>query len=288
MNLRADYRNEGYAIAKGLISEDQIDELLDALEGFKHSNKLYYSQSVHNWRAAKEDIDDFGLLKYSMENFTKLAWAGELGAKGRLILQGREIEFALRRLSENAKSFGMWQNMLFDKSTETVDHIDSWYLDTEERGGVIGAWVALEDITKEGGAFRVYPRSHRLNSFDIFDQDDHKKYISDCAAWKDFFKGEELYVKKGDVIFWNSLLVHGSSKQMVKGASRKSLTAHYFGLEQKRRGFSSNRLRIEDYRLPIVDQSCLRERVRWSMGGLVNYKMQRRNRERLVMNARNY
>ena len=82
-----------------------------------------------------------------MENFTKLAWAGELGTKGRLILQGREIESALRGLNENAKGFGMWQNMLFDKSTETVDHIDSWYLDTEDRGGVIGAWVALEDIT---------------------------------------------------------------------------------------------------------------------------------------------
>ena len=32
---------------------------------------------------------------------------------------------------------------------------------------------------------------------------------------------------KGDVLFWNSLTVHGSLKTTVTGASRRSMTAHY-------------------------------------------------------------
>ena len=47
--------------------------------------------------------------------------------------------------------FVMWQNMLFDKSTGTIDHLDSYYLDTDPIGNLIAIWVALEDINGEGG-----------------------------------------------------------------------------------------------------------------------------------------
>ena len=47
----------------------------------------------------------------------------------------------------------MWQNMFFDKSVGTVDHFDSWYLDTDPPGSLIGAWFALEDIDGKGGTF---------------------------------------------------------------------------------------------------------------------------------------
>ena len=54
--------------------------------------------------------------------------------------------------------------MLFDKSTGTVDHIDSYYLDTNPMGRLIAAWFALEDINGDGGAFNIYPGSHLINS----------------------------------------------------------------------------------------------------------------------------
>ena len=53
----------------------------------------------------------------------------------------------------------MWQNMFFDKSTGTIDHIDTWYLDSDPMGYLFGAWIALEDIDGKGGVFHVY-QSH--------------------------------------------------------------------------------------------------------------------------------
>ena len=50
--------------------------------------------------------------------------------------------------------------MFFDKSTGTIDHIDTWYLDSDPMGYLFGAWVALEDIDGKGGVFHVYPKSH--------------------------------------------------------------------------------------------------------------------------------
>ena len=40
----------------------------------------------------------------------------------------------------------------------------------------------------------------------------------------------DLILKKGDVVVWDSRLIHGASKIKNKSFSRKSLTAHYLSL----------------------------------------------------------
>ena len=94
-------------------------------------------------------MDINNLLKVSFQNFTDILWANSLGKAGRNILQGEEMRNALSDIS-NSQEFIMWQNMLFDKSTGTIDHLDSWYLDTNPYGNLLAAWIALEDINGEG------------------------------------------------------------------------------------------------------------------------------------------
>ena len=48
--------------------------------------------------------------------------------------------------------------MLFDKSTGTIDHADTWYLDTKPRGKMIAAWIALEDIKNQLEDFLYIPK----------------------------------------------------------------------------------------------------------------------------------
>ena len=151
-------------LLKGLISSQKISELLETFESFKTSGGIYYSQSNHNWRKTSDDIDDFGLLEKSIESFTDLFWAPRLSMVGKEILLSNEVLKLLQRLSGVENDYCMWQNMLFDKSTGTIDHIDTWYLDTDPMGYLIGAWVALEDIDGKGGEFHVYPGSHLSKS----------------------------------------------------------------------------------------------------------------------------
>lgn len=54
-----------------------------------------------------------------------------------------------------------WQTMLFDRSVGTRNHQDSWYLDNDPPGGVIGAWIALGDISMDCGPFKIYERTNR-------------------------------------------------------------------------------------------------------------------------------
>ena len=252
-SLREKYLKEGYIIFKSLISIRKIDKIIEELELFKKNNKLYYSQSEHNWRRIKSDLDKFGLLECSFENFTDLPWGGGLSQAGREILQSKEILGALRKIS-NYKDFCMWQNMFFDKSTGTIDHIDTWYLDTNPMGDLIGAWIALEDINGEGGVFHVYPKSH-LTSDKKWIGKNHEEFIYWSKKESKNFKKKPLYLKKGDLLLWHPSLIHGSTLQQKEGSSRKSITAHYHPSDLLRSKGGERYIKPEDYKLKLKKQN---------------------------------
>ena len=53
------------------------------------------------------------------------------------------------------------------------------YLDTHPKGALVGAWIALENINKESGPFRVYEGSHRkLNAYKLQSLD-HNDFIKE-------------------------------------------------------------------------------------------------------------
>ena len=225
INLFDQYKENGYVIFPKLISKAKIDSLLDELDEFKKNNLLYFSQSEHNYRRVKNDLDEFNLLNSSFHNFTDILWAYRFGKAGRDILQSSDIKNALSKLSY-FKEFTMWQNMLFDKSTGTIDHIDAWYLDTNPPGSLLAVWVALEDIDGKGGSFHLYPKSHK-NSSKSWIGLDHNQLIEWTKLNQKKYKKKNILLKKGDVLIWHPLLIHGSSSQKEPGFSRKSITAHY-------------------------------------------------------------
>tara|TARA_B100000886_G_scaffold152497_1_gene103844 strand:+ start:5449 stop:6360 length:912 start_codon:yes stop_codon:yes gene_type:complete len=251
-SLRENYLKEGYIIFKSLISNYKINKILEELEIFKKKNKLYYSQSEHNWRKIKSDLDKFGLLECSFENFTDLPWGLGLSKAGREILQSKEILDALRKIT-NYKDFCMWQNMFFDKSTGTIDHIDTWYLDTNPMGNLVGAWIALEDINGEGGIFHVYPKSH-LTSDKNWIGTSHEEFIDWSKKESKIFKKKPLYLKKGDLLLWHPSLIHGSTLQQKEGASRKSITAHYHPSDLLRSKGGVKDFKSDDYKLKLKKQ----------------------------------
>ncbi len=297
-----DYKALGYKVFPSLIKSDKVDRILRELEEFKQSNKLYYSQSEHNWRRVSSDIDEYGLLGCSFENFTDLAWARKLSEAGRNILQSIEILNALTEVSDE-NDFCMWQNMFFDKSTGTVDHIDTWYLDTNPMGHLIGAWVALEDIDGSGGSFHIYPESH-LSGSNKWVGLNHNEFVEWSLQEAGKYKKKSIVLEKGDVLLWHPSLIHGSSQQKNVGASRKSLTAHYYptkylrgggGINNKDRTKSYlNKLRKQQrssrtYGYPISCRSSRRSILKFVSIGIVKYILNDfLNNPKNLMNRKHY
>jgi phytanoyl-CoA hydroxylase len=234
MDFADHYADQGYVVFERLIPAGKIDAVLSALERFKRARLPYYSQSIHTW--IRPEIDAHGFMRESMENFSCLFLDRGLSRAGNAVLLGGEILGGLRSLHPRLENFVQWQNMLFDRSTGTLEHYDSWYLDTLPEGFLTAAWVALEDIEPDAGPFRVYPGSHKHFADNPLDALPHEEFARKCAQYAASHPHKAALLRKGDVLFWHPALLHGALDQANEQRSRKSLTSHYYPLGFSRKG----------------------------------------------------
>jgi phytanoyl-CoA hydroxylase len=124
------------------------------------------------------------------------------------------------------------QSMYFEGNSTTWEHQDSYYLDSEQVGEMAAAWIAIEEIAPRSGRFFICPGSHkvRLDDHSITNNiaEHHELYISSVV---DKIKNLNLEIRaplleKGDVLFWNSLTIHGSLDSQDPIRSRSSVTCH--------------------------------------------------------------
>lgn len=213
-SLRA-YNDTGYAILHNYLSSDTVDainkEVSKLIEqgtvGFRYTNKIMFA--IHH----SEILKTAGTSKELMELLSVL-------------------------LSGEAKLF---QSINFLMGSQQKTHSDSIHMTTYPLGGLLGVWMALEDIGAENGALHYYPGSHRLPYYlnSDYDNEGHGLFIGDkdYTAYEDMLekKIEEHKIekkifeaKKGDVLIWHANLFHGGEPHTNKEKTRKSMVFHYF------------------------------------------------------------
>lgn len=135
----------------------------------------------------------------------------------------------------------LFQSINFEYGTEQPTHSDMIHMSTYPLGGLIGVWVALEDITLDNGPLHYYPKSHLLpyhlnesynnqgTKFRIGNKpySDYETMIQEKVNQSNLTK-EIFQAKKGDVLIWHANLLHGAEKQIDKSKTRKSVVFHYF------------------------------------------------------------
>lgn len=125
------------------------------------------------------------------------------------------------------------QSMYFEANPATWPHQDSYYLDSERPGGLLGAWIALEDIAEEAGRFYVVPGSQRMgigrNQGRLNIGAYHERYKQTIydAIREQSLELRAPPLKRGDVLFWNSRTIHGALEPAGPGNTRNSYTAHF-------------------------------------------------------------
>lgn len=242
-SLHSRYQDQGYVLIKAAIPSALMDTCLQALNAVKRRNRtfLYYTQSTHRWTFPQ--LSEGGFLKESILNPTQQVQAPKFAAAVRNILYHDQIHQALCAIYPGSLDFVSWQDMAFDRSTATIDHLDSWYLDTEIPGGVCGLWVALEDIVMESGPFFVCPGSHRLGPISKQEAPDHATFLRLIQHRIEEFHLERkpMLLCRGDILLWHSFLIHGAFHCRNEAVSRKSLTAHFYRFGQRRQDALSPR-----------------------------------------------
>jgi phytanoyl-CoA hydroxylase len=128
-------------------------------------------------------------------------------------------------------------SLMFSKGTEQGLHQDTCVFHIFPRNFMMGVWIACEDITHESGPLEYYPGSNRTPLFAEFsnypqtnrrtsDPEQSKRYDEYVAKLAKSFQKHELLIRKGDVMFWHPMLIHGGCPRLDRLATRKSFVLH--------------------------------------------------------------
>ncbi|MGK7930119.1 MAG: phytanoyl-CoA dioxygenase family protein [Microcystaceae cyanobacterium] len=227
------YEENGYVIVSQLLDDKLIDNFLKQYKLFKLIPfRLIRSQDTNRGELLRKDKQ--GFIVHSIHNpmhDVPFAWNFSRSVQDCVTIT--DVSHILQLLS-GRKIHTIWQTMFFDKSTGTVAHQDSYYLDTDPTGHLIAAWFALEDIHPDSGCFFVVPGSHKTGAIEnkegvkLFS--DHEDFVERTQRLIDdnHYKFKPCPLSKGDVLFWHPFTIHGAFPNLDPKYSRKSFTAHYY------------------------------------------------------------
>lgn len=207
--------DKGYSVIKSFITTEQADQINSEIQAmldskqieFKYGNKLMFA--IHKSALIKKiglEPTLLSLLDVLMDGKTKL-----------------------------------FQSINFINGSQQKTHSDSIHMTTFPLGGLIGVWVALEDVQADQGALHYFPGSHKLPYYMNSDYDNdgtllmlgdkgYKGYeamleqkVKELNLEKEIFE-----CKKGDMLIWHANVLHGGEPHTNKNKTRKSMVFHFF------------------------------------------------------------
>lgn len=210
-----DFNELGYAVLPSFLSGEQADSINSEIDS-----------KLKNGQLAFNEVDKIMFAIDKSEQLRNIATEPKL------------IEFLSSLCGFELKLF---QSINFINGSQQATHSDSVHMTTFPLGGLLGLWIALEDIEVEQGALHYYPGSQKLPYFlnpDYNNQGNkcllgNKGYgeyekmlagkVKDYGLEKKIFKA-----KKGDALIWHANLFHGGEPHTDKSKTRKSVVFHYF------------------------------------------------------------
>jgi len=229
------YRREGYVVIRGLLPPELCDRVRQGYRTEVQPSRTPILRQK-NMQYEQNRFDDDGFLVNPIFNVQDLE-TRRFGAfkHAALDVVTHPGVTALTAAVMGTPRTKVIQSMFFEAPAGTWAHQDSYYQDSSAGiGRCTAGWFALEDIDAGAGRFYVCPRSHRLmpllrNAGELDFATGHQRYQRAMleAIKRHGLEWHAPCLRKGDVIFWSSLTVHGSLGAERRGVSRTSLTAHY-------------------------------------------------------------
>ena len=266
MDTRNSYEKYGYVVCRNLVPVELIDKLLNLYAEKIASSKESFIRQIRNAYEPNE-LNEFGHVKQDFLDVHNYQNFPEFGTVVKEIVCGDAIQNTLKQIT-GSTSFKLMQSLLFDLNRETLPHRDSDYLDSVPGGHALAIWIALEDINEKAGKFYVIPESTNV---DIHGD------RADLSPWELMSKMKEYVqsnqdkivapaLNKGDVLFWNSRLIHGALPIIDQRFSRKSLTSHFIPLEYEHGNLFSTKdyVEYEAYKGVKVYSATVPETSEWS------------------------
>ncbi len=207
-DLRGFYRQNGYAIAEGVLSREET-------EGFAAEADRLLDAKGRAYQPAMNPDRQFA------------PFARIMAHRGVVRLSEELLGSKIHAL----------QSMFYWRPPGTPGrdpHQDNFYARSDP-DAYMGAWLAVDDCDRENGCLFAYPGSHREPILDVVEDAERKATNvggfrndrgSGCVVPARYEKAY-LTVRKGSVIFIHGHLIHGSDANVSADRFRRSFIVHY-------------------------------------------------------------
>jgi phytanoyl-CoA hydroxylase len=218
------YKNSGYLIAPGLVSEKEIAELKkETAEIFRGNRGV-----VEGLVAVKPDESDDDVLK----KYLAIHFPHKLSPVIKDYLFHQSITNILTHIiSPNVKCM---QSMLFVKAPDKAGqswHQDEYFIPTRDRS-LCGVWIAIDDASINNGCLWIVPGSNHPGCIRPRVANHSDEYTDldtvDVSAYDLIVPVE---VKRGSVVFFNGYTLHSSLRNKTADCFRTALVNHYMSAE---------------------------------------------------------
>lgn len=209
------YDENGYLVLRNFLSAEDADKINDEVDRLMKDGTLKFQYG--------------GKLMFAIHHSDIIK---RIGADKKL------LDFLSVLLDGKAKLF---QSINFINGSQQKTHSDSIHMTTYPLGGLLGVWIALEDVDENNGALHYIPKSHKLPYFLNSDYDNEGNAFrigkKSYKAYEEFLenkvkelglKKEIFKAKKGDLLIWHANILHGGEPHLDKNRTRKSLVYHIF------------------------------------------------------------
>lgn len=114
-------------------------------------------------------------------------------------------------------------------------HQDNAYLRAQP-GTCLAAWLALDDCDEENGCLQLVRGTHDLPLLCTVKADTSQSFTDVTVPLPEGLTPEPVMMKRGDVLFFNGSVVHGSFPNVSRDRFRRALIGHYLTGEVERVG----------------------------------------------------
>jgi phytanoyl-CoA hydroxylase len=215
------YHRDGYILIRGGCSDDLIHAFNEHIRGIRSSDPMPEWALPKRGGAAEAEAE---ALRFSVRLFNPHLHDG-------FSLQMMKLPVVRGALAQllGDEAVGV-QSMYFYKkpgSQGQAAHQDYYYI-RNEPNTLTAAWVAMELTNEENGCLYVIPGTHRLGLLPhgkVKNSEEHEPWTEETED-VDLSQEIPVIMNKGDILFFDSLLIHSSTRNR-SDRWRRSYVCHY-------------------------------------------------------------
>ena len=242
------WATEGYCIVSGMIPDRQIDSMMRDFEDLWTADRPFDGLQFYDLRLGpngslvtlshaellavdlEKRLEARGISNWRINHFDAYSDAAREIFFNQELIRLTSLIFNRRSVPDSTLNF------MYGSAQDA--HQDTAVFHIFPPNYIIGAWIACEDISPDSGPLMFYPGSNREP---IFEQFDNYPQTSLRTADPKLFREYQEYMdrlthkyerrlfiaKKGEVLLWHGMLLHGGSEIKDPNLTRKSYVIHY-------------------------------------------------------------